>query len=527
MAFPRASPAQTARRLRWEPDDTPEIINLAKAKTTHDAVTAALGVLPEVVIESATRLHIAWAEKLEEAFETVVIRALKRAMKPVTQQFTAVTAAAVEPEPEPGPPPGEPFVSPDDLAQVRTLWAAQVAEELLPLLDDTWRSGAQGVALAVGAVSPDAPDVLSVGAQEWLAGASNRLVRVGDQAWEEARSQLLEGFQAGESVPELAKRVRGVVTDVSARARTIARTEVIGASNAGSLAEAYARGLETKTWLNTHDARTRPTHVRAGEQTVPLDDRFQVGDALLRFPGDPLGPAGEVINCRCTVLFDEQPLCRCVPAWARRESGSLLAAAPPQCGCSERVEATAEFDGDAVALQEQAAAHRTDVEQNDWRIDDDDERHALQSARAAVNFYTNGSGYRELNGALRGGELTAEVSQQITALDDAFERLGVTLDRGVTLHRGVADRSLFAGHDEFVDLGYSSTSVARQTAETFAGRVGDTLVEGAGHLVEVRVPAGTRVLSGMSFEGELILPRGGRYRVVSSTDALTTLELVG
>jgi len=291
----------------------------------------------------AVKLHIAWAERLEAAFEAVVIRALKRALRPVTSVIGQVTAAAAEPAPA-----GEPYVSPDDLGQIRTLWATQVAEELLPLLDETWRSGARGVALAVGAVSPAAPDVLPVGAQEWLAGASNRLKRVGDDAWVTARTELLEGFQAGESIDDLAKRVRGVVADVGGRARTIARTEVIGASNAGSFAEALARGLETKTWLNTHDARTRPTHAAAGEQTVPLDGRFEVGGAQLRFPGDPLGPPGEVINCRCTVLFDEQPLCRCTPTWVRRETSPLTHS--DTCACSgEPIE-----DLDALAQDEES-----------------------------------------------------------------------------------------------------------------------------------------------------------------------------
>lgn len=296
----------------------------------------------DYAVASATKLHLAWAEKLEAAFEAVVIRALKRAFRPITAQLGAVTAAA---EPAGTTPPGEAFVSADDLGQLRTLWATQVADELLPLLAATYQTGEQSVALALTGVSATAPEELSVGAQEWLALAEKRMTRIGDTAWLAARTELHAGFQAGESIDQLARRIRGVVASTSAQARTVARTEVIGASNAGAFAEAQARGLETKTWLNTHDGRTRPTHVRAGEQTVALDDRFEVGDALLRFPGDPLGPPGEVINCRCTLLFDEQPLCRCLPRWARTESGPLLTTSD-DCGCSQTVHSE---ETDAVA----------------------------------------------------------------------------------------------------------------------------------------------------------------------------------
>jgi hypothetical protein len=41
-----------------------------------------------------------------------------------------------------------------------------------------------------------------------------------------------------------------------------------------------------------------------------MDEKFKVGDAELMFPGDPEGPADEVINCRCAVgyIVDEAAL---------------------------------------------------------------------------------------------------------------------------------------------------------------------------------------------------------------------------
>jgi uncharacterized protein with gpF-like domain len=55
-------------------------------------------------------------------------------------------------------------------------------------------------------------------------------------------------------------------------------------------------------WLSTVDSRTRPTHVAADQQRTLLTSPFIVGGAQLLFPGDPTGPADEVIQCRCTML---------------------------------------------------------------------------------------------------------------------------------------------------------------------------------------------------------------------------------
>jgi uncharacterized protein with gpF-like domain len=88
----------------------------------------------------------------------------------------------------------------------------------------------------------------------------------------------------------------------------VARTETIGALNAGR-ADAFRvvaadsdEDLYTM-WLATDDARTRHTHNEAEGQRVPVGSPFIVGGFELRFPGDPLGPPQEVIQCRCTMLL--------------------------------------------------------------------------------------------------------------------------------------------------------------------------------------------------------------------------------
>ncbi len=135
-------------------------------------------------------------------------------------------------------------------------------------------------------------------ARTYLAAARNRLVRVGDTIWHEARTELTAGLASGEAIPTLAARITGLHDIASARAQVIARTEVLGASNQGSLAAMRSTGLvATKEWITEIDGRQRPDHEEANGQVVSLDESFTVGDAELDAPGDPNGPADEVIQC--------------------------------------------------------------------------------------------------------------------------------------------------------------------------------------------------------------------------------------
>ncbi len=111
------------------------------------------------------------------------------------------------------------------------------------------------------------------------------------------------------------------------RAARIARTEMIGASNAAIEAQAQdmADSGETvyRQWWATRDQRTRPAHRVAHGQTVPYGSPFRVGGADMRFPGDPAGPASQVINCRCVMLIltgSEGP--EAAESYARARAGS-------------------------------------------------------------------------------------------------------------------------------------------------------------------------------------------------------------
>ena len=150
----------------------------------------------------------------------------------------------------------------------------------------------------------------------YLAEVRNRLVRVPEEVYDLVAYELAVGVNLGEGVPKLRDRVDNVLSTTGSdrwpnRATVIARTETIGALNAGrhdafSAAAEEEPDLELeRLWLATDDRRTRDTHRAAEGQRVPMGQPFQVGGFELRFPGDPSGPPQEVIQCRCTMLLVE------------------------------------------------------------------------------------------------------------------------------------------------------------------------------------------------------------------------------
>lgn len=150
-------------------------------------------------------------------------------------------------------------------------------------------------------------------ASAYLAEVRNRMVRIPEEVFDLVAGQISQGVNLGDGIPELAARVDNVLSTTASerwpnRAVVVARTEAIGAMNAGRL-EAFKivaadedQPME-KMWLATEDGRTRDTHREADGQRVPLGSRFLVGFAELDFPGDPSGPPQEIIQCRCTLLL--------------------------------------------------------------------------------------------------------------------------------------------------------------------------------------------------------------------------------
>jgi hypothetical protein len=151
-------------------------------------------------------------------------------------------------------------------------------------------------------------DALELFITEWVA---RRVTRIDRTTENQIRAVIRNGQDEGLSVPQIGKNIRDYAAPMSAtRANIIARTETHTAANYGAQTAAELTGLKMrKEWVSAQDERTRTSppdefdHVEADGQVVDMNEAFTVGGEQLMFPGDPGGSAGNVINCRCAVVY--------------------------------------------------------------------------------------------------------------------------------------------------------------------------------------------------------------------------------
>lgn len=197
-------------------------------------------------------------------------------------------------------------VDPGRVSDHNAYWTDQVNVEVMPviggILGDAWSR-----------VTGSRPAEGDPWVANYLNESGNRLVRLPDEVYGLVVAEIERGIREQADIPTITRAVNTVLTATGSerwphRAVTVARTETMGAVNAGvyrsAVLEAEQRGdpAPFKQWLSTEDSRTRPTHTAADRQRTLLTEPFRVGGAPLLFPGDPRGPAQEVINCRCTMI---------------------------------------------------------------------------------------------------------------------------------------------------------------------------------------------------------------------------------
>jgi SPP1 gp7 family putative phage head morphogenesis protein len=117
----------------------------------------------------------------------------------------------------------------------------------------------------------------------------------------------------GEGIDATAKRIESVFDVRRSESLTIARTEMLRASQAAQI-ESYDIGeVDRVAWHTARDAKVRDTHAVMEGVTVERGQLFTLGDGeMARAPGigatgDPLS-AGNSINCRCFTVpvFDDE-----------------------------------------------------------------------------------------------------------------------------------------------------------------------------------------------------------------------------
>ena len=142
---------------------------------------------------------------------------------------------------------------------------------------------------------------------KWIASiGGEHIVEITDTTRANIRKVIADGIDAGLGEKEIAANIRAFAPTIAdSRSQTIARTETHEAANVGAQATAKATGLKmVREWSASRGNRTRDTHRDADGQKVGMTEKFKVGRASLRYPGDSsAGHPSETINCRCAVLF--------------------------------------------------------------------------------------------------------------------------------------------------------------------------------------------------------------------------------
>lgn len=237
------------------------------------------------------------ADRLADEFEALVVAAMER----VADRFLGDVIADAAP------------IDEADTRAIIALWAQETPELVAALAEMHATIAAETIAR----YGPPAADSLVEALRlSYLDRATPRMTDIGTSLWESSVKTLAEGHAAGEDYRQLRDRLRLTFAadgkELSeSRAARIARTEVHAAVNAGTLDGMKALPSDIKprykTWLATQDGRTREDHAAADGQTVQLEATFLVAGEQLAHPGDPMGSAGNVIHCRCKVVYGDNP----------------------------------------------------------------------------------------------------------------------------------------------------------------------------------------------------------------------------
>lgn len=137
-------------------------------------------------------------------------------------------------------------------------------------------------------IPPDPRDL------EFLESYNFDLIKgLGDDMKKELKRVLRDGVINGKGVPEIAKDLRKVLKAREWRINTIARTEVMRASNYGRVKTWERSGVvKYKEWLTAFDDRTCAICSGLDGERVPLNRNFSIG--VYMPPAHP--------NCRCTAI---------------------------------------------------------------------------------------------------------------------------------------------------------------------------------------------------------------------------------
>ena len=260
---------------------------------------------------------------------------------------------------------------------------------------------------------------------------------VKDVRWntQKVNSEILQGILQGDSIPNMAKRLRKVTEMNRTSAIRNARTSCTSAENKGRmdmLHDAEEKGVHTqKGWMATHDSRTRETHADIDGEFVDIDEEFSNG---LEYPGDPNGDPAEVYNCRCTLVYNVVGFGQS----REQENGQY------------------EYDEEI-----------TDQWRDESKFENAEDNDLTEEQKEALEYYVSGEGMW-VNDYLRErgdyGEISDDEKSLIRSMEKATEKDKVEAD---TLYRSVDASAVFGrmSQSEYDDLIYATSHGASTQRE--------------------------------------------------------------
>ena len=196
---------------------------------------------------------------------------------------------------------------PRDIAELIEAWReAGVWQDALQWQLRTYMVAGTEITEEIQGLVPSVPDFdLNVLTAEHVATLGATMVRnIDSTTVEQLAGEIAEGVSEGESTNQIARRIDAVFGGRRRNSKTIARTEVLKANQAGQLEGAERSGVVTQQrWNTSQDDRVREDHPPDGQQ-VELGGDFRTMVSGTRSKGPGLsGVAGVDINCRCALTF--------------------------------------------------------------------------------------------------------------------------------------------------------------------------------------------------------------------------------
>ena len=197
-------------------------------------------------------------------------------------------------------------------ASTATEWLESFDEENAPDLEDVDFATPYGnVSMRI---ATDFPPWMKEKIQERLSETFSQdyWKGINDTTAGDINNLLRDGIENGKSIAQMAKEIEdryGSDDYPRSRGRLIARTESGNALNGarsdaidGLVDELGMKDVIKKVWLSVLGNTTRDTHARLDGVPASRDGTWFLGGYKCRWPGDVRLPAGERVNCQCTIL---------------------------------------------------------------------------------------------------------------------------------------------------------------------------------------------------------------------------------